>query len=234
MAENENKQIKIEDIKTVEQMLEWKASKSKESVESKYTDITGDFGWSHTDVLYSFLGIYALGVYAYNKKNLFTVTDYMIKEEGTGYNIYNLKYLSRIQNDPQYDLKDLNNKIIKFISCWSELGNVFPIWPGGNKARGKANIGCFDIPELYFAKEYKWFLALRKIYKDTLFFDGYINRDTPRLKKYKSLESFLQTIDTQEKYDAFLKRICKTIDERTEKLEYEYVLRKQIELSMSK
>lgn len=234
MAKPEKKSIDITKVKTVKQMLDWKKSTSFKSIESKHKVITDYLEWTHTDVLYSFLGIYALGVYAYNDKKLFKVTKYLIKDIKTDVNIYNLKYLSKIQSDKLYKLTELNQVIKPFIERYSKLGNVSPMWPGGNTARGNGSNGCFDIPELYFAIEYEWFLALRRIYKDTICFDGYINRGTPKLKKYSNLECFLKTIDTPEKYEAFLERICKTIDKRTEDLETEYARRKRIELSMKR
>lgn len=234
MAENKKEKIKIEDIKTVSQMLDWKKSDPKDGVESKHKTITDKFEWSHTDVLYSFLGIYALGVYAYNKDNgLFSVTEYQIKDKKYDTNIYSLDYVSSIQSDSQYELDELNEVIEDFIALWSEVGNVFPIWPGGNMARGKANIGCFDIPERCFATEYEWFLALRRIYKDTIHFDGYIDIGTPKLSKYSTLKNFLKTIDTPDKYKEFLKRICKIIEDRTYDLKHEYILRIQLEQSMN-
>ena len=215
-------------------MLAWKKSKTKDSVESKHKEITDKFEWSHTDVLYSFLGIYALGVYAYNKNNgHFYVTDYQIKDTKHDTNIYCLNYLYIIQSDSEYELNELNKYVEDFIACWSKLGNVFPIWPGGNKARGNAKIGCFDIPERCFATEYEWFLALRRIYKDTIHFDGYIDIGTPKLSKYSTLENFLKTIDTPDKYKEFLKRICKIIEDRTYDLKHEYILRIQLEQSMN-
>ena len=200
-------------------MLAWKKSKPKYSVESKHKEITDKFEWSHTDVLYSFLGIYALGVYAYNKNNgHFYVTDYQIKDTKHDTNIYCLNYLYNIQSDSEYELEELNEYVEDFIACWSKLGNVFPIWPGGNRARGLANIGCFDIPERYFATEYDWFLALCFIYRKTICFTGHINSDTPKMAMYTSLENFLKTIDTPDKYNAFLDRICETINARTKEL----------------
>lgn len=238
MAEEEKKTNDISKVKTVKQMLKWKKLEHSKEVKTKDVEtinieITKEFKWAHPDVLYSFLGIYALGVYAYNDKNLFNVTECLIIQNGTNIRIYNLDYLLRIQSDNQYKLKELNEDIKPFIERYSKVGNVFPMWPGGNKARGNANNGCFDIPERYFAIEYNWFLALRRIYKDTIHFDGYINRGTPKLARYKSLNSFLKTIDTPEKYKEFIDSICKTIDNRSEELEEEYAWRKRMKLLMN-
>lgn len=31
------------------------------------------------------------------------------------------------------------------------IGNIIPIWPGGNENRGK--FGCYDLPEFYFSSD---------------------------------------------------------------------------------
>lgn len=48
---------------------------------------------------------------------------------------------------------------ISILPKYFDVGNVIPIWPGGNENKGKTK-GCFDIQELYFAKYYDWFKAL--------------------------------------------------------------------------
>ena len=48
-------------------------------------------------------------------------------------------------------MKSLNNKIkdTGFLSVYFELGNVIPIWPGGNQDKGAG----YDFPETYFTDE---------------------------------------------------------------------------------
>lgn len=41
-------------------------------------------------------------------------------------------------------LKELKD----FLSVYNSIGNIIPIWPGGNESRDK--FGCYDLPELYF------------------------------------------------------------------------------------
>ena len=65
--------------KSVKEILEWKNGIIKYPISVElyennkfYTEICG--GTKQTDVLFSFLGIYAIGVYVYNKdKNIFVV-----------------------------------------------------------------------------------------------------------------------------------------------------------------
>ncbi len=57
-------------------------------------------------------------------------------------------------------VKALNSYMeISILPKYFDVGNVIPIWPGGNENKGKTK-GCFDIQELYFAKYYDWFKAL--------------------------------------------------------------------------
>lgn len=39
----------------------------KKNIEDLFRNITDKLGWQYTDVLYSFLGIYVLGLYAFDK-----------------------------------------------------------------------------------------------------------------------------------------------------------------------
>ncbi len=217
----------IKDVKTAEEMFTWRKQKNKTDVEGYNEKDTCQLGWENTDVLYSFLGIYAIGVYAYNNgKRCFNVTDYLIKEGRK--NIYNDKFLRSIQNSAEYNTKDLNNDIKPFLERYSKIGNVYPIWPGGNTAKGNATIGCFDIPELYFARNYEWFKALLRIYKGNIFFAGYIDKGKPKLKKYSNLKSFLKTVDTPKKYGEFINSINDTIDYRTAKIAEELIMRQEL------
>ncbi len=204
----------IKNVNTVEKMFVWRTQTNKTDVEKCHEKETRKLGWNNTDVLYSFLGIYAIGVYAYNNGKMpFKITDFLIKEGRK--NIYNDKFLMSIQNSAEYNTKDLNNAIKPFLERYSKIGNVYPIWPGGNTAKGNATIGCFDIPELYFARNYEWFTALLRIYKGNIYFAGYIDKRKPKLKKYSSLKLFLKTVDTPEKYKVFIGSICEIIDNRT-------------------
>ena len=229
--ENYSKEIiHIKNVKTVEQMFEWKNQKTRVEVEKLYKEIiSNDLEWENTDVLYSFLGIYALGVYAYNDKSKFNVTQHEIRIGDGKQKLYSKEFLSSIQSSKEYDVSKLNEVIEPFLNKYSKIGNVFPIWPGGNKAKGLANIGCFDVPELFFAKYYEWFKTLLKVYRSNICFEGYIDKGKPKLKKYSSLEHFLKSVDSPEKYEKFIESICKIIDNRTNDLMKYVALKNSIE-----
>lgn len=44
----------------------------------------------------------------------------------------------------------LNNspELLDFLKLYYSIGNVIPMWPGGNEVRGKK--GIYDLPELFF------------------------------------------------------------------------------------
>ena len=214
-------------VKTVDEFLQWKSS-SQKGIEEIYAQVTlNDLGWGNTDVMYSFLGIYAIGVWVYNKDK-FRVTNYYIKENGKRQSIYSYDFIKKIQNDDSYDLKELNEKFRDFIEVYSSLGNVMPIWPGGNKEKGKTQ-GCFDIPELYFNKHYEWFLALRQIYRNNICFDGIINKRTPQKQCYRSLQDFLKTVETPEKYEELLDKVVSNIKTREKEVNNFIELRRSME-----
>ena len=211
-------QNKIQSIRSVKDMLKWESDKNAKSVEQINASYLKPLDWEYTDVLYSFLGIYALGVYVYNK-DLFETTEYFILKKGTTQRLYSLNFLQKIQNDDIYDLAFLNKDVLPFIEKYSLCGNVYPTWPGGNTHKGINTNGCFDIPELYFAKNYKWFEVLINMYKDTICLDQYINKTTLTLPQYSGLNAFLSSINTIKNYQDFIIRICNIIEERTEQIE---------------
>lgn len=61
-------------MKNVEDYMQWRTSEGK-SFEDIFNREMNILGWTYRDVLYSFLGIYVLGIYVYyeediNKKRL--------------------------------------------------------------------------------------------------------------------------------------------------------------------
>lgn len=209
---------RVNELETVKDFFVWRNNPGK-NVEKLNIKKTKYLGWKNTDVLYSFLGIYAIGVWVYNKEK-FRNTDYMIFCKNSQQRIYSEKFLREIQTSTDYELNELNKQSEKLLRIYSLLGNVIPMWPGGNVAKGKANNGCFDIPERYFNLYYDWFLALRRIYKTNIFLDGIINMGTPKQNKYKDLTMFLESVNTPEKYIKFIDDICHNIETRNDKLNY--------------
>lgn len=200
------------ELKTVKAFFEWRNTngKSVEDINRKYT-CNDKLNWQHVDVLYSFLGIYAIGFWVYNK-DLCKTTDFEIKCDGK--RVYSENFLSSVQNSDKYNVEELNQVVIPFLKIYGSLGNVFPMWPGGNVHKGNAMIGCLDIPERYFNIYYDWFLALMEIYKDNICFKDVINKETPKLPKYSSLKNFLKSVNETQKYKNYINDICKKIEQR--------------------
>ena len=210
-------QNRIQRIKSVKDMLYWESDKNAKSVEQINATLLKPLKWEYTDVLYSFLGVYALGVYIYNK-SLFETNEYIIFKKGTTQRLYSLNFLKKIQIDNNYNLDSLNNDMLPFIEKYFLCGNVYPTWPGGNTHKGINTNGCFDIPELYFAKNYKWFELLINMYKDTICLSEYINKTTLTLPQYSGLNAFLSSISTVESFKDFINRMCTIIEERTKQI----------------
>lgn len=187
----------------------------KRSVEKETKKETKDLGWDYTDVLYSFLGIYVLGLYVFDKKNnsdqfVLKGTDIKLRKK-----CKNLLYSKKIIYEQKYYktsfAKELNNLPVfqEFLDLYYDIGNVIPIWPGGNSARGKAK--CYDLAHIYFSKKkvLVWFDNLKKHYNNA-YMDDIVNNGFE-----KNMELFLDNL-TVEKYEEFLIYICKTIRKRSD------------------
>lgn len=162
---------------SVETFFKWKFDSSKKSVEDMYNMNNKIISqWEKTDVLYSFIGIYQIGLYTFYPDE-YIRTDYTIKTKENNY--FGLKYLIEKENSVERFKKyEELNKVIEnsqFIQYIDSPGNVIPIWPGGNIDKGK-NSYCFDIPDIYFKKYEKWFLALKHIYPNSCL-NGIINNE---------------------------------------------------------
>ena len=213
-------------------------------VEKKFEKETKKLGWEYTDVLYSFLGIYVIGLYAFDKEKSMGKQLYRRIEDGfvifvgdTNQRLYLNNYiLKRIKESKQPDnfsklnqLKELKD----FLSVYNSIGNVIPIWPGGNESRGKFD--CYDLPELYFLdkKIAPWTKYLLEKYDLNLFPDvdeinllhGIESRKT--LKNKSKTVEFLDALDV-ESYKKYLVRITKNIEERekylNKKLDYSQLI----------
>lgn len=179
-----------------------------QSIEEKHEEQIKKLQWSRSDVLYSFLGIYQIGIYVYYPKKC-NRTPYTIKrKEGK---FFDLEYLTTDERYEEYE--ELNKAIIesKFITHIDCLGNIIPIWPGGNTDKGKMSY-CFDIPDIYFKKNEKWFLLMKQLYPNACL-DGIADREF-------STDDGKQFLDkmNRETYPRFLKHITGVIQTREEYL----------------
>lgn len=222
----------------VVEMLKWKLEKSQ-SVEKKndeYTKICG--GSSQADVLYSFLGIYALGVWVYNKDKINKKQVIKNRVEGCSsrQDFYSIRFQLAIQDIGENDeifndvvegrvsaIKSLeinvdtlnkNDELQRFISNYFSVGNVIPIWPGGNGLKGKS--GVFDIPELFFAKYREWYYMLLALTGNFAYLDKFNQDFNCNFEKYESLDKFLNSISSIEEYTKYLKHVNEIIDTRTD------------------
>lgn len=176
----------IEKVDSIEKMFRWKLNKrqcdkyqiehiNRNSVESENEEIIrGKLEWkSYTDVLYSFLLFYKLGLEIVNQEKFNEIKDNIKKKWGR-LNTNSTEFLFLCSRDEAY--KDFNNNPlnIEFLELYFTLGNVIPIWPGGNEARGK--MGIYDIPELFFNTYPEWTKELIRQYNN-ICIDSVVNND---------------------------------------------------------
>ncbi len=145
---------------SVAAFFEWKMNPREKSIEDMNKDHEIISQWERKDVLYSFIGIYQIGLHVFYPKK-FRCIGYTIKAE-TG-NYVSLEYLTAKENNAERFKKygELNTEIEEsgFIQYMTAPGNVIPMWPGGNIDRGRYAY-CFDIPDIYFKRYELWFSAI--------------------------------------------------------------------------
>lgn len=144
---------------------------NKKSVEKYFENDINKLKWNYSDVLYSFLGVYVIGLYVFDKeskenhfrkseKGVILLNDSTQRLYSNKFIIKNKYYENEI-NESLNKLDELQN----FLDVYYSIGNLIPIWPGGNENRGK--FGCYDLPEFYFSNEKitPWRNYLEKNYK---------------------------------------------------------------------
>ena len=175
----------------------------------------------YQDVMYSFPSLYAIGLKAYNPSEItirqvtyrraIVRTDLMLEDKL----VWSHKFLKDLYDNhsPLVQKLNENKELMKFANRYFSIGNVMPIWPNGNEAKGAQENLCFDIPELYYGNKNKaWFDILAKqfpnAYLDTLFTD--VNAD------YKhGLKTFLEGFSDPDCYTTYLKHVNSVIEYRT-------------------
>ena len=189
-------------VNTIESYFQWKTNSKEPAIEKKYEKHKIISQWERTDVLYSFIGIYQIGIYVFYPDKC-KRTDYTIEKDVGEY--FSLDYLK--EEFKKYE--KLNKTIIdsKFIQYIDSLGNVTPIWPGGNTDKGKRSY-CFDIPDIYFKRYEKWFLAMKQLYPNSCL-DGIIDNEFST----DNTKIFLDNMN-QDTYPKFLKHVVEVITKR--------------------
>lgn len=226
---NEKRKL-IKEIDTVEKWMEWRFG-NYESAEDFNRGFSAELGWEITDVLYSFLAIYAIGMLSFYP-NKYHRTDYAIRDTVTNTNVYSGEFIKKHYKE----CKELNLFIEKsgFITNYFKIGNIYPMWPGGNKDKGTT--WNFDLPEIYFNKEENkiWFQILKEVYKNACLDEvtnlewscddkgEYING--LHMFEFKNAKLFLDSIDAENyledvrrfNYQHFLEnRVVRIIQKRT-------------------
>lgn len=246
---------------TASKILEWKIGKAKglpASVEEGNREEIEKLGWDNTDVLFSFLGIYAIGVWVFNKQNcrarfnldinpnkILVLRDEWNRVENENGYIYvpasgntgikegqkinwstywqilgSKNFLMTLQqsNDGKLQVDELNKVMKSFAEVYFDIGNVIPMWPGGNTLRGNQNNGFMDIPELFFKKYFEWYNVLIKKYSNIYLSDPIMN---PEGSEFKSLRVFLDSLKSEDEYKKYVEHIVNVIKERTDKINNE-------------
>ena len=221
---------------TVLEIIKWKLGKlingrSVEDYNIGYTNLCG--GATQTDVLYSFLSIFSLGIYAYNN-NVITGPEMpiMLENSNNSIKIRSKAFLKELleyhEENDEYSLKNeisvyiyeyneskekkeikINIKELvkfldeKFCKCYFSVGNLIPIWPGGNSSKG---CNFIDIPNLYFNRYINWFNFLKQI--------DYSYLDELVLFNFQTTELFYKKISSEKEYKSFVCYVNKFIIER--------------------
>lgn len=216
---------------TVAGILNWKLEKDYTDVPSieklkenlPYTNRCG--GPNQTDVLYSFLGIYTLGVWVYNRDKEQSYSAFTSEKIKRRQKLYSTSFLAKLQygiENIDINVDELNNneQMQKFVKNYFSVGNLIPIWPGGNICRGNSNF--FDIPELFFSKYSEWYKILLDLKKDCAFLDGFNDymlsskEEFIFKNRFSSLKNFLDSIAEEKNYNDFLDHVNTVIESRTE------------------
>lgn len=198
------------EISTLEEMIN-----KNFSLEKYHKKNTDKLKWGYTDVLYSFRGVYIIGVNVFHKDKV-ECCGLQIKPK-TRTNNRQLAYSKEFITNHYCDFDKLNEltELSEFIKVYSKLGNIIPIWPGGNEHRGKSQ--CYDIPDVYFNKDgingysdnfINTFLKYENVYLNKVINGKYSNVKIEEFLKFKELE-----------YTDFLKHIVKVINERSALIE---------------
>ena len=181
--------------------------KSREGKE-KYASLK----WGkYVDVLFSFVGIFALGIYIYdnNREEHFSIgKDNIIRIKDTKKWLYSRKYINEKYQEFEQIAKDLQ----PFAKVYNSIGNLFPIWYGGNEFKGK--VGCYDIPNVFFCKDNYW--KLEELYVknilgieiDKIYMEPVKSHEINDIREFMSYD--------KDKYLEFIEYIVKVISKREE------------------
>lgn len=110
------------------------------------------------------------------------------------------------------EVDELNDFIAKFVKVYFSVGNLIPIWKGGNTKKGGFYNGFMDLLELFFKAYYKYYKALLNNEQAHLeLFDDYMNKSE---LDFSLLSNFLNSVDTKEKYNKYVNHVVSVIINR--------------------
>lgn len=187
-------------------------TKPRKTVEECNNNKIGDLKWENPDVLYSFRGIYAIGVFIFYR-DLFAdniKNDIILKEkkEGKRQLLYSDKFLR--EHYTKFSKVNELPELKRFLRHYYDIGNVIPTWPGANVSRGMAH--CYDIPNVYYKYYEKYTkLFMQNVYEN-VFLDKVLNEHM-----YGTVADLLKM--DKDKYITFLIYIVEVIQERTNLIE---------------
>lgn len=142
--------------------------KNNVSIEEKYKKEIEKLKWnSYTDVLFSFRGIYVIGLSVYYKDYFYwaggVIKPIINGMKNTRQRAYSRKFLK--ENYMNYSTLNELKELKDFINVYRTIGNLIPVWPGANVHRGQSQ--CYDLPNIYFNREEVSSFA--KVYFDTFY-----------------------------------------------------------------
>lgn len=202
-------------ITSIEEMFRWKLNEQQcneyqiehikhKSVEEENEDIVKKLKWnSYTDVLYSFLLTYKLGLEIINQDKFVDIKNNTKKNWGIKrLNTNSTMFLFLCSRDEAY--KDFNDNPLNkvFLELYFTVGNVIPIWPGGNEARGKK--GIYDIPELFFNTYPEWTEELIRQYNN-ICIDSIVKNDRFLVHRQNGTKEYKEPIEVDKLKDIMKK-----------------------------
>jgi len=161
-------------FQSVEDFFNWKLNigdvKTKKSVEEYNREKTDELKWTEngndykkTDVLYSFLLIYQLGLKVTNKEAYIEIYNQeKSKTPKKRLSPNSPAFLHTCSQASEYKEFNESKELTEYLKVYFSIGNVIPIWPGGNVARG--SMGLYDIPEIFFNIYSDWTKRLMELY----------------------------------------------------------------------
>lgn len=199
------------------------------SVERSNSNEIRKLEWGgYADVLYSFCNILALGIYIQEKNKYKVGNDKRIRLLPDNRQwLATHKTLQELHSTNNEAIQNLIDKEIirEFAKVYNTIGNVIPIWPGGNEFKGKCfidNVYCYDIPDIFFRK----YCEIEKMYIENILkkeitevaLSRFITV-TPSPNNVQSISNILE-YNSLDEYLDFIKHIVDEIQTRNEELEY--------------